>query len=59
MGNSSYFKSLEAKAKGNYCEKLSCVVYLSKTTLNHGYILSVRTFGKCFKNGSELLRLWL
>ena len=32
--NSSYFKSLEAKAKERCCEKLSCVkVYLSKTTL--------------------------
>ena len=25
MENSSYFESLEAKAKGKYCEKLSCV----------------------------------
>ena len=25
MENSSYFESLEAKAKGSYCEKLSCV----------------------------------
>ena len=25
MENSSYFESQEAKAKGKYCEKLSCV----------------------------------
>ena len=25
MENSSYFESLEANAKGSYCEKLSCV----------------------------------
>ena len=33
MENSSYFESLEVKAKERYREKLSCVVYLSKTTL--------------------------
>ena len=71
MENSSYFESLEAKAKGKYREKLSCVglsiqdnPYLPKHDARfvndmHGRLTtdhSVRTFGKCYKNGSELLR---
>ena len=44
MENSSYFESLEAKAKGSYCEKLSCVglsiqddPYLPKNDAGRGY----------------------
>ena len=74
LASGSYFESVEAKAKGRYCEKLSCVglsiqddPYLPKNdarfvndmATSHGYILSMRMFGKCYKNGSELLRLWL
>ena len=68
MENSSYFESLEAKAKVKYCEKLSCVglsiqdnPYLPKHDarfVNDMAVndMAVRTFGKCYKNGSELLR---